>query len=82
VASNHASVNRLQVRVGSHRRGIGSALLRITLDRSTGSLRRYTSARNASARCFCEGRGFTAVAFGFAPMWQPGAVRREWRRSQ
>jgi len=81
VASNHESVNQLHVRVGFHRRGIGSALLDLAKQACAGSLWLYTFARNTNARRFYEGRGFVAVAFGFEPTWQLDDVRYEWRRS-
>lgn len=80
VACNRESVNQLHVRVGCHRRGIGSALLRIATEASAGSLWLYTFARNSNARRFYERRGFIAVAIGFEPTWQLEDVRYEWRR--
>ena len=75
VACNGESVSQLHVRVGCHRRGIGSALLRIAKDASSGSLWLYTFARNLNARRFYERQGFVATAFGFEPMWQLDDVR-------
>lgn len=80
VAANATSVSQLYVRVGCHRRGIGSALLDIAKQASAGSLWLYTFARNQRARRFYEERGFVAVAFGFEPMWQLDDVRYEWRK--
>ena len=80
VASNDLCVSQLYVRVGCHRRGIGSALLEIAKQASAGSLWLYTFARNQRARRFYEQRGFAAVAFGFEPMWQLDDVRYEWRK--
>ena len=81
VAANEQSVNQLHVRVGWHRRGIGSALLDLAKQASAGSLWLCTFARNTNARCFYEHHGFIAVAFGFEPIWQLDDVRYEWRRA-
>lgn len=80
VASNSVSVSQLYVRVGCHRRGIGSTLLETAKQASADSLWLYTFARNQRARRFYEQRGFVAVAFGFEPMWQLDDVRYEWRK--
>jgi ribosomal protein S18 acetylase RimI-like enzyme len=81
VASNEQSVSQLHVRVGWHRKGVGSALLNIAKQASAGSLWLYTFARNANARHFYERHGFVAVAFGFEPTWQLEDVRYEWLRT-
>ena len=82
VAASASSIAQLHVRVGWHRRGIGSALLAHAKETSDGSLWLYTFARNANARRFYERRGFTAVAFGFEPTWQLEDVRYEWHRAR
>ena len=81
VAATRESVAQLHVRVGYHRRGIGSAMLAWAKAQSAGSLWLYTFARNAGARAFYDRRGFTAVAHGFEPTWQLDDVRYEWRGS-
>jgi ribosomal protein S18 acetylase RimI-like enzyme len=80
LACNATSISQLHVRVGWHRRGIGSALLERAKEASAGALWLHTFARNANARRFYEARGFVAVAFGFEPFWQLEDVRYEWRR--
>ena len=79
MASDAESIASLHVRVEDLGKGIGSQLLEIAKGRSGGSLWLYTFARNAGARRFYEGRGFTAVRFGFEPEWQLEDVRYEWR---
>src|SRR5215831_972982 len=50
VAATPTSVAQLYVRVGFHRRGIGSRLIEWAKWQSSGSLWLYTFARNAGAR--------------------------------
>jgi GNAT superfamily N-acetyltransferase len=80
VAASPDSVAQLYVRVGHHRRGIGSALLDWAKSQSAGHLWLYTFAQNARARSFYEKHGFKARAFGFEPHWQLADVRYEWER--
>ncbi len=82
VAATRESVAQLHVRVGFHRRGIGSAMLAWAKAQSGGSLWLYTFAQNAGARAFYEHHGFSAVAHGFEPTWQLDDVRYEWRRDR
>ncbi len=79
-ASTPESVAALYVRVDRLGQGIGSTLLRLAQDASSGSLWLYTFARNRRARRFYERRGFVAVAHGFEPTWQLEDVRYEWNR--
>lgn len=79
LAANAESVGQLHVRVGWHGRGIGRELLRRAMAASAGSLWLYTFARNQRARRFYERNGFSAVAFGFEPVWRLDDVRYEWR---
>src|SRR5215471_5539985 len=78
VAATPASVAQLHVRVGLHRRGIGTQLLDWAKRQSNGSLWLYTFACNRVARAFYERRGFNLVARGFEPTWQLEDVRYEW----
>jgi len=78
VAASAESVSQLHVRVGYHRKGIGSALLALSKAGSTGSLWLYTFARNTRACRFYEKHGFVAVEHGFEPHWQLEDVKYSW----
>jgi len=82
LAANQASVAQLHVRVGHHRRGIGSHLLGLAKRDSGGSLWLHTFQQNKVARRFYERHGFTAVEFGFEPTWQMPDVRYRWIRGE
>ena len=58
VASRSTRIEQPYVRVGSHRRGAGTAQLEWANERSSGSLQLYTFARNRVARAFYERHGF------------------------
>ena len=74
------SISALYVRVASIGQGIGSHLLRLAQEQSSGSLWLYTFAQNHRARRFYEHNGFIEVAHGFENMWQLEDVRCEWAR--
>ena len=78
IAATSSSVAQLHVRVGFHRRGIGSRLLEWAREQSNGSLWLYTFACNRVARAFYEHHGFRIVARGFEPTWQLEDLRYEW----
>lgn len=80
VAANDESVAQLHVRVGHHRRGIGSHLLSLAKSESAGSLWLFTFQRNLIARRFYERHGFVAMAYGFEPVWQLADVKYTWSR--
>jgi ribosomal protein S18 acetylase RimI-like enzyme len=80
VAASAESVAQLHVRVAMHGQGIGSSLLELAKERSSGSLWLYAFARNVRACRFYEARGFVAVERGFEPTWQLEDVRYWWRR--
>ena len=80
IAANSESVTQLHVRVGNHRRGIGSKLLNRAKAESAGSLWLFTFARNWRACAFYESQGFRAVQRGFEPMWQLKDVKYAWSR--
>jgi GNAT superfamily N-acetyltransferase len=82
LASNHESVAQLYVRLGHHRRGIGSYLLSLAKRDSAGSLCLFTFQQNLVARRFYEQHGFIAVEFGFEPMWQLADVKYKWVRGE
>jgi ribosomal protein S18 acetylase RimI-like enzyme len=80
VAACTESIAQLYVRVGFHRRGIGTRMLAWAKEQSSGSLWLYTFARNAGARAFYERNGFVAIAHGFEKMWQLEDVKYQWVR--
>lgn len=81
LAANHESVAQLHVRLGYHRQGIGSYLLSLAKRDSAGSLWLFTFQQNLVARRFYERHGFTAIEFGFEPVWQLADVKYYWART-
>ena len=81
LASSAESVAQLYVRVGHHRRGIGSRLLSLAKAGSEGTLWLFTFAQNKRACAFYESQGFTVAERGFEPMWQLEDVKYMWARS-
>ena len=80
MASTEESVAQLHVRVGHHRRGIGTQLLGLAKAESCGHLWLFTFARNAVACSFYESQGFMIVQRGFEPTWQLEDVKYAWSR--
>jgi GNAT superfamily N-acetyltransferase len=78
VAASSESVAQLYVRVGFHRRGIGTLMLDWAKAQSSGSLWLYTFQRNLGACAFYECNGFIAIAWGFEPTWQLEDVKYQW----
>ena len=78
VAASRESVSQLHVRVGFHRRGIGSQLLNWAKGQSSGSLWLYTFERNTVAQAFYEHHGFVVVTRGFEPTWQLEDIKYHW----
>jgi GNAT superfamily N-acetyltransferase len=56
-------IDQLYVHPARLRRGVGSTLLQMALNRLHGTIRLYTFEPNRGARRFYERHGFTAVAF-------------------
>jgi ribosomal protein S18 acetylase RimI-like enzyme len=81
IAASSESVAQLHVRVGFHRRGVGSQLLDWAKHQSAGSLWLYTFARNRVAQAFYEHHGFRVVARGFEPTWQLEDIKYQWAAS-
>jgi ribosomal protein S18 acetylase RimI-like enzyme len=79
-AHNAESVAALYVRVQDIGQGIGSWLLRLAQEQSSGHLWLYTFARNHRARRFYRHHGFVEAAHGFENMWQLEDVRCQWLR--
>ena len=78
IAANEESVAQLHVRVGFHRRGIGSQLLSWAKSQSRGSLWLYTFKRNTVAQAFYEHHGFRVIERGFEPTWQLEDIKYFW----
>lgn len=81
----HAGIrraHRVHIRVGFHRRGIGSQLIKWAKSQSAGSLWLYTFARNTVAQAFYEHHGFRVVARGFEPAWQLEDIKYQWSVSR
>ena len=78
VAASSESVAQLYVRLGCHRRGIGTQMLEWAKAQSGGSLWLYTFERNQVACKFYERNGFTVAARGFETMWQLDDVKYRW----
>ncbi|TSA14753.1 MAG: N-acetyltransferase [Betaproteobacteria bacterium] len=78
MAASRESVCQLHVQVGFHRQGIGSALLGLAKERSSGSLWLYTFTRNVRACAFYEKHGFVVVERGFEPNWKLDDVKYSW----
>jgi ribosomal protein S18 acetylase RimI-like enzyme len=78
IAGTNESVTQLHVRIGFHRRGIGSRLLAWAKEQSAGSLWLYTFEQNAVARAFYEKNGFRIIARGFEPEWKLRDLKYRW----
>jgi GNAT superfamily N-acetyltransferase len=63
IAVSDGWVHQLFVAPEHHRCGLGSALLRPVMAAARGPLRLWAFQRNAQARAFYEGQGFTAELF-------------------
>jgi GNAT superfamily N-acetyltransferase len=80
LASTDDSVGQLYVRVDRIGRGIGSGLLHLAKQQSSGHLWLYTFARNHRALASYTHHGFAEVARGFEQAWQLEDVRMDWTR--
>ncbi len=80
LASTPERVAQLYVHVAHQGHGIGTMLLDIAKERSTGRLRLFTFAANVGAQAFYERHGFNIVARGFEPDWGLEDIEYEWVR--
>lgn len=80
MAATPSRIEQLYVRVGMHRRGIGTALLAGAKARAPNCLHLYTFARNRVACSFYERHGFVIEQRGFEPEWQLDDVLYRWDR--
>ncbi len=60
-------IDRMYVRPGAQRGGVGIVLLEKARELSPAGLELHTHQKNHRARCFYEKHGFRAVAFGVSP---------------
>lgn len=67
VALRASYVDRLYVRPGAQRRGVGEALLRQAIAHSPAGIELHTHVKNGKARAFYEKNGLRAVKFGISP---------------
>ncbi|MBK6787732.1 MAG: GNAT family N-acetyltransferase [Betaproteobacteria bacterium] len=82
MASTPESITLLHVKVSHIGRGIGTRLLRLAQEESSGSLWLFTFARNERACRFYERHGFKVAARGFEPFWQLEDVKYVWVSQQ
>ena len=82
IASTPESITLLHVKVAHEGHGIGTCLLRLAQEESSGSLWLYTFARNERACRFYEGHGFTVAERGIEPFWQLESLKYVWARQQ
>lgn len=82
LAAHESYVAQLYVRVGHIGQGIGSRLIELAKEQSSGALHLHTFTQNARACRFYERHGFVAVEFGFEPMWQLEDVKYHWTKAQ
>ena len=67
VALDGSYVDRLYVRPGAQRRGVGAALLARAIEASPAGIELHTHVENTKARAFYEKMGFVATRFGISP---------------
>ncbi len=80
LAAHESYLAQLYVRVGYSGQGLGSTLLGMAKEQSSGSLTLHALAQNTRACRFYEHHGFTAVGRDFEPMWQLESVEYKWCR--
>jgi GNAT superfamily N-acetyltransferase len=67
LAINGSEIDRMYVRPGAQRCGIGTALLQKARELSPSGLELFTHEENRAARTFYEKHGFRPVRFGISP---------------
>ncbi|MBV9209371.1 MAG: GNAT family N-acetyltransferase [Acidobacteria bacterium] len=72
------TIAQLYVHVGHQQRGIGSLLLDMAKENSSGRLRLFTFKANRKAQRFYERHGFKIIARGFEEQWQLEDIEYEW----
>ena len=79
LASTSQTISQLYIHLDYQNKGIGSLLVNVAKEDSTGSLRLFTFECNKRAQRFYERHGFKVVGRGFEPTWQLNDVEYEWR---
>ena len=80
IAFTSESIGHLYVEVQCIGRGIGTSLLALAKEESSGSLWLYTFARNTNARRFYERHGFSEIERESENMWKLEAIKYRWVR--
>lgn len=80
LAYTSETVSNLYVHIDYHNKGIGSMLLDIAKNNSSGVLRLFTFERNTRAQQFYERHGFKIIRRGFEEFWQLADIEYEWNR--
>jgi len=78
LAAHERYLAQLYVRVDCSGQGLGSMLLRLAKEQSSGSLSLHTLVRNERARRFYEHHGFQVVGFDYEPIWKLESVEYRW----
>ena len=81
LAYTSETVSNLYVHVDHQGKGIGSMLLDIAKNDSSGVLRLFTFEANTRAQRFYEQRGFRIIRRGFEEFWQLADIEYEWNES-
>jgi ribosomal protein S18 acetylase RimI-like enzyme len=81
LAANSGYLSQLYVRVGHSGQGIGSMLLDLAKEQSSGLLTLHALLVNRRACRFYERHGFTVAGRDFEPKWQLESIEYQWRRS-
>jgi ribosomal protein S18 acetylase RimI-like enzyme len=81
MASTPEKIAQLYLHVAYQHRGIGSMLVNIAKQRSSGRLRLFTFKVNKNAQRFYERHGFKVIGHGFEEGWQLEDIEYEWSAS-
>src|SRR4030095_2668086 len=78
LAATTKQISQLYVHVDHQGKGIGSMLVNLAKQNSSGRLRLFTFECNKNAQRFYEHHGFKIVARGFEKSWQLPDIEYEW----
>lgn len=82
LATTPTTIAQLYIHTGYQGRGIGTRLLNIAKQESSGRLRLFTFASNKGAQRFYEKHGFVVIARGFEEEWGLEDIEYEWVREE